>query len=111
MKILSKVLLLSLLLSTSVFAVEVPAVIVNLVSVIKTLIVDYFAVLLILIVLIMGAWRSQEVGNGTPFKWALFAALVIGAASFFGESLTDFASSAFNLTGTEATVDSNTTHL
>lgn len=91
-----------LLLPSAVFAVDLPAVVTTYVDIIMKLLVDYLAVILILVVLMVGAYQSSEVGNAKPFKWGVFAALGIGSAAFFGESIISYASQVFNLTGTDA---------
>jgi len=61
--------------------------------------------LVVLIMMVVSAWEMKENGNARPFKWAVFASIVMGGAVFFGPSILSYMSQTANtLTGAAAVI-------
>jgi chromate transport protein ChrA len=104
---IQKVILLGLLLiiPTSVFAIDLPAIANAYGEIVEGLLVKVVVGLVVLVMLMSAAYQMYENGNARPLKWAIAASIVMGGAVFFGESMIAYAGEVLNgFTGTNAAV-------
>lgn len=94
-----------LILPSSVFAIDLPAIANAYGQIVEGLIVKVVVGLVILVMLITSGYQMYENGNARPFKWAIAASIVMGGAVFFGESMISYAAQVLaNFTGTNAAI-------
>jgi len=104
---IKKIILLAMLLiiPTSVFAIDLPAIASAYGDIVEGLLVKVVVGLVVLVMLMSAAWQMYENGNARPLKWAIAASIVMGGAVFFGESMIAYAGQVLsNFTGTNAAV-------
>ena len=94
-----------IIIPTSVFAIDLPAIANAYGEIVEGLLVKVVVGLVVLVMLISAGWQMYENGNARPLKWAIAASIVMGGAVFFGESMIAYAGQVLNgFTGTNASI-------
>jgi hypothetical protein len=93
------------LIPSQMFAADLPAIVVVYSDIVTNIVTKVVVGIVVLIMLVISAWEMKENGNLRPFKWAVFASVVMGGAVFFGPSIIDYMSTQVGaLTGDAAVV-------
>lgn len=86
-----------LMLPTSSFAADLPAILVLYKNVVQGIITKVLVGIVIIVMMGYAAWESRTGQQGLqPLKWASLASIVLASAVYFGPSMINYANSAFS---------------